>query len=57
MRTTKRIAMWLCLVMLAVLVARADEWNKKTVVTFSAPDGNSRQSAAGGHVCFQAVRF
>jgi hypothetical protein len=37
MRTTKRIAIWLCLVMLAVLVARADEYNKKTVVTFSGP--------------------
>ena len=37
MRTTKRVAMWLCLVMLAVLVARADEYNKKTVVTFNGP--------------------
>lgn len=37
MRTTKRAAMWLCLVMLAVLVARADEYNKKTVVTFNGP--------------------
>ncbi len=37
MRTTKRIAMWLCLVTLAVLVARADEYNKKTVVTFNGP--------------------
>jgi hypothetical protein len=37
MRTTKRVAMWLCLVMLAVLVTRADEYNKKTVVTFNGP--------------------
>lgn len=37
MRTTKTVAIWVCVVMLAALVARADEWNKKTVVTFSAP--------------------
>jgi hypothetical protein len=37
MRTTKRIAIWLCLVMLAALAMRADEWNKKTIVTFNAP--------------------
>src|SRR6266481_3188862 len=37
MRKTKRIASWLCLMFLAVLVARADEWNKKTIVTFNGP--------------------
>ena len=37
MRTAKRIAIWLCLVILAALAMRADEWNKKTIVTFNAP--------------------
>jgi hypothetical protein len=37
MRTTKRAAICLCLVILAALVARADEYNEKTVATFSGP--------------------
>ena len=37
MRKTKRIASWLCLVFFALLAARADEWNKKTIVTFNGP--------------------
>jgi hypothetical protein len=37
MRTTKRVAIFLCIVILAALVARADEYNKKTIVTFSGP--------------------
>jgi hypothetical protein len=37
MRTTKRVAIFLCIAMLAALVARADEYNKKTTATFSGP--------------------
>jgi hypothetical protein len=37
MRTTKRVAIFLCIATLAALIARADEYNKKTVATFSGP--------------------
>ena len=53
MRTTKRIAMWLCLVMLAVLVARADEYNKKTVVTFKGPVENPGKVLPAGTYVFK----
>lgn len=36
--------------------ARADEWNQKTVVTFSGPV-NPRANTACRNICFQAGQF
>ena len=37
--------------------ARADEWNKKTIVTFSGPVEIPGQVLQPGSLCFQTCRF
>ena len=59
MKLFRRFGIILCLVALCVLgraSAKADDWNRKTVITFSGPvevPGVGHHNLAGRHVCLQ----
>ena len=63
MKLLKTLGAVLCIAMFCLLVvptAMADDYNRKTVVTFSGPDrssGRGSPNSAGRHLCLQDSGF
>ena len=57
MKANRVLFLGVAILGLMACVAKADEWDQKTIFTFSCARRDSRQSAAAGNVRVQARRL